>query len=122
MKSLPTGLMQSWLIVATVALSPIIILFLADIIGRVLRPGKGKRGVSRPGEGRDRLMNGVRNWAVGSAIAALVLPQPPLSRFLMVIASEMVDRLFDGGEGDRGLRRCRWRDRMGSVSQEVVAS
>ena len=42
MNSLPTGSMQSWLVVATVALSPITILFLADIIGRVLRHAKGK--------------------------------------------------------------------------------
>jgi hypothetical protein len=42
MDSLSTGSMQSWLIVATVALSPIIILFLADFIGRVLRQAKGK--------------------------------------------------------------------------------
>jgi hypothetical protein len=34
-------LMQSWLIVATVALSPTIILLMADIIGRVLRQAKG---------------------------------------------------------------------------------
>jgi hypothetical protein len=40
MNSLPTGLMQSWLIDATVALSPTILL-LADIISRVLRQAKG---------------------------------------------------------------------------------
>jgi len=34
-------------------------------------------------------MNGVRNWAVGSAIAALVLLSSAVA-FLMVIASEMV--------------------------------
>jgi hypothetical protein len=33
MDSLPTGSTQSWLIVAAVAFSPVIILFLADAIG-----------------------------------------------------------------------------------------
>jgi hypothetical protein len=51
MDSLPTGSTQSWLIVA-VALSPTIVLFLADTIGRVLRQAKGKEGVNSPGEGR----------------------------------------------------------------------
>jgi hypothetical protein len=51
MDSLPTGSTQSWLIVATVALSPTIVLFLADTIGRVLRQAKGKEGVNSPGEG-----------------------------------------------------------------------
>jgi hypothetical protein len=46
MDSLPTGSMQSWLIVATVALTPIIILFLADTIGRILRQAKEKGGVN----------------------------------------------------------------------------
>jgi hypothetical protein len=40
MNSLPTGSMQSWLILATIALSPIIILVLADTIGRIFRQAK----------------------------------------------------------------------------------
>lgn len=51
MDSLPTGSTQSWFIVATVALSPIIILFLAGAIGQVLRQAKGERGANSPGEG-----------------------------------------------------------------------
>jgi hypothetical protein len=51
MNSLPTGSMQSWLIVATVALSPMIILFLVDFIGWVLRQAKGKGGVNSSSEG-----------------------------------------------------------------------
>lgn len=51
MDSLPTGSMRSWLIVATVALSPIIVLFLADIIGRVILQAMGKAGVNSPDEG-----------------------------------------------------------------------
>jgi hypothetical protein len=43
--------MQSCLTVATIAISPLIILFLADSIGRVLRQTKGKGGVDSPGEG-----------------------------------------------------------------------
>jgi hypothetical protein len=42
MNSLPTGSMQSWLIVAAVAFSPAIVLFLADAIGWLLRQAKGK--------------------------------------------------------------------------------
>lgn len=51
MDSFPTGSMQSCLTVATIAISPLIILFLADSIGRVLRQTKGKGGVDSPGEG-----------------------------------------------------------------------
>jgi hypothetical protein len=40
MDSLPTGSMHSWIIVATVAVSPIIILVLADTIGRIFRQAK----------------------------------------------------------------------------------
>ena len=40
MNSLPTGSMQSWLILATIALSPIIILVLADTISRIFRQVK----------------------------------------------------------------------------------
>ena len=39
MDSLPTGSMQSWVIVAAASLSPIVILFLADAIGRLFRHG-----------------------------------------------------------------------------------
>ena len=53
MDSLPTGSRQSWLIVAAVALSPIIILFLADTsTGSSVRQG-GKRGVDSPGTAGD---------------------------------------------------------------------
>jgi hypothetical protein len=43
--------MHSLLIVVILAISPTIILFLADVIGRVLPSGKGKGGVNGPGEG-----------------------------------------------------------------------
>ena len=39
MDSLPTGTMQSWVIVAAASLSPIVILFLADATGRLFRHG-----------------------------------------------------------------------------------
>ena len=42
MDSLPTGSTQSWLIVAAVAFSPVIVLFLADAIGRLFRPSGGR--------------------------------------------------------------------------------
>jgi hypothetical protein len=35
MDSLPTGATQSWLLVLAAALSPVITLFIADVIGRV---------------------------------------------------------------------------------------
>jgi len=37
MDSLPTGSMQSWLIVAAVALTPLLAFVAAEVIGRVLR-------------------------------------------------------------------------------------
>jgi hypothetical protein len=46
MDSLPTGSTQSWLIVATVAFSPVIVLFLADAIGWLIRQARGKGGVT----------------------------------------------------------------------------
>jgi hypothetical protein len=55
MDSLPTGLIQSWLIVATLGVSPILVLFLADTIGRVLRQAKGRGGVDSSGEGESRI-------------------------------------------------------------------
>jgi hypothetical protein len=46
MDSLPTGSTQSWLIVAAVAFSPVIVLFLADAIGWLIRQARGKGGVT----------------------------------------------------------------------------
>jgi hypothetical protein len=45
MDSLPTGSTQSWFIVAAVALSPVIVLCLADAIGWLIRQARGKEGV-----------------------------------------------------------------------------
>jgi hypothetical protein len=42
MDSLSTGSMQSWLIVASASLSPMIILFLTGATGRLFRHGKGR--------------------------------------------------------------------------------
>jgi hypothetical protein len=47
MDSLSTGSMQSWLIVASASLSPMIIVFLADAIGRLFRHGKGRASERR---------------------------------------------------------------------------
>ena len=49
MDSLPTGSTQSWRIVA-VAFSPVIVLFLADAIGWLIRQAKGKGGVTTVGQ------------------------------------------------------------------------
>jgi hypothetical protein len=46
MDSLPTGSTQSWLIVAAVAFSPVIVLLLADAIGWLIRQARGKGGVT----------------------------------------------------------------------------
>ena len=43
MDSLPTGATQSWFIVAAVGLSPILVFFVADVIGWVLRRRWRKR-------------------------------------------------------------------------------
>jgi hypothetical protein len=56
MDSLPTGSMQSWVIVAFSSLSPMIILFLADATGRLFRHGKGRASERRPPAW-------VENWA-----------------------------------------------------------
>jgi hypothetical protein len=44
MDSLPTGSTQSWFIVAAVAFSPVIVLYLADAIGWLIRQARGKGG------------------------------------------------------------------------------
>ena len=55
MDSLPTGSTQSWLIVATVAFSPAIALFLADAIGWLIRQARGKGGVTALGQTASRV-------------------------------------------------------------------
>ena len=50
MDSLPTGSTQSWLIVAAVAFSPVIVLCLADAIGWLIRQARGKGGVTVVGQ------------------------------------------------------------------------
>ena len=50
MDSLPTGSTQSWLIVAAVAFSPVIVLFLADAIAWLIRQARGKGGVTTVGQ------------------------------------------------------------------------
>jgi hypothetical protein len=50
MDSLPTGSTQSWLIVAAVAFSPVIVLFLADAIGWLIHQARGKGGVTTVGQ------------------------------------------------------------------------
>ena len=50
MDSLPTGSTQSWLIVAAVAFSPVIVLFLAEAIGWLIRQARGKGGVTTVGQ------------------------------------------------------------------------
>ena len=56
MDSLPTASTQSWFIVAAVAFSPVMVLFLADAIGWLFRQARGKRGVTAVGQHA----NGVR--------------------------------------------------------------
>jgi hypothetical protein len=50
MDSLPTGSTQSWLIVAAVAFSPVIVLFFADAIGWLIRQARGRGGVTAAGQ------------------------------------------------------------------------
>ena len=50
MDSLPTGAIQSWLGTAAIALSPALLLFLADAIGWVVRQVKRKGGASIAGQ------------------------------------------------------------------------
>ena len=50
MDSLSTGSTQSWLIVAAVACSPVIVLFLTDVVGWLARRARGKGGVTSVGQ------------------------------------------------------------------------
>ena len=50
MDSLPTGSTQSWLIVAAIAFSPVIVLVLADPIGWLFRQAREKGGVTTLGQ------------------------------------------------------------------------
>ena len=52
MDSLPTGATQSWLIVSAVGLSPMLLFFIADIIGRVLRRRWQERQPGSPAVGK----------------------------------------------------------------------
>lgn len=52
MDSLPTGATQSWLIEVAVGLSPMLVFFIADIIGRVLRGKSRERQPSSPAVGK----------------------------------------------------------------------
>jgi hypothetical protein len=77
--------------------------------------------VNSPGRDgkRDRSVSNVRNGAVTFAIAALILLRPVIA-FLIVITAD-ADRRCYRGEGDRNLRRLRWRHRMDLVRQEPAA-
>jgi hypothetical protein len=55
MDSLPTGSTQSWLIVAAVAFSPVIVLLLADTIGWFIRQARGKGGVTTVSQDASRV-------------------------------------------------------------------
>jgi hypothetical protein len=46
MDSVPTGSMQSWVIVASASVSPTVLPCLADAIGQLFRHGKGERANS----------------------------------------------------------------------------
>jgi len=56
MDSLPTGSTQSWLIVAAVAFSPAIVLFLADAVRWLIRQARAKGGVSTVGQDASRVL------------------------------------------------------------------
>ena len=76
MDSLPTGSTQSWLIVAAVAFSPVIVLFLADAIGWLIHEARGKGGSNCRRRKRCPPMSSTRNGAVGTVIGAFVLSSP----------------------------------------------
>jgi hypothetical protein len=50
MDSLPTGSTQSWLIVAAVAFSPVIVLSVADAVRWLIRQARGTGGVTKVGQ------------------------------------------------------------------------
>jgi hypothetical protein len=76
MDSLPTASTQSWFIVAAVAFSPVMVLFLADAIGWLFRQARGKGGVTTVGQHASGVppMSSARTWPRGvTAIVAFVL-------------------------------------------------
>jgi len=103
MDSLPTGSTQSWLIVAAVAFSPVIVLFLADAIGWLVRQARGKGGVTTAGQDA----SGVRQCAVldwgGGDGHWCVRPLSPVVAFLIVLAAADRARRYCA----RGLARRR---------------
>ena len=74
MDSLPTGSMQSWLIVASVALSPLILLLLIDAIGRVRRCKSRVRSIGWNIQSRWRQTEGAS--AQQTVSPANVTPRP----------------------------------------------
>ena len=65
--------------------------------------------------------NPVGNYAVGSAIAALIL-LGPVPALLMVAAAEMLIDLLIVGGNERSVCSRRWRHRIGFVPQVLATS
>src|SRR5271165_2692903 len=88
MDSLPTGSTQSLLIVVTIAFSPVIVLFLADAVGWLIRQAraKGGRNYGWSGTKRGPPMSSARTGVVGTVIGAFI-PLSPVAAFLIVIAA-----------------------------------
>ena len=106
MQPLPTGLAQSCLIVAAVALSQILTSLFIGAVGRVLRRKarrplgeRSPRHAATPAKalGAGRLSSNIRDLTVASVIVGLILLSPTVA-FLMVIAAEMViDFVMEAG-------------------------
>ena len=102
MDSLPTASTQSWFIVAAVAFSPVMVLFLADAIGWLFRQARGKGGVTtvvntQTGSANEQWLGLDR---AGTAIVCL-RPAKPVLAFVMVVAAEMLTDFGDEGGRDR---------------------
>ena len=75
MDSLPTGSTQSWLIVAAVAFSPAIVLFLADAVGWFIRQAGEEGGVTTVGQAQAGPFNEhCSDWGDGHWCVPLIEP------------------------------------------------
>jgi hypothetical protein len=92
MDSLPTASTQSWFIVAAVAFSPVMVLFLADAIGWLFRQARGKGGVTTVGlsEFRNRSTKVVLGAEPSIALQLAITPAPldPRARCLTAYAPD----------------------------------
>jgi hypothetical protein len=115
MDSLPTGSIQSWLIVAAVALSPVIVLFLAATIGRVRRRFTDRRPGIAPGQRAGRPSDSASRCSSASVTRAS-------GQFGLRVEEEDAEGPINGSSTVLSADWPRWRDFLGQGCKlETVA-